>query len=113
MRSSSEPRTWLNLSPRQKALAERDAKFRRLLSSLTDTGQIKAVEPGPGEKLGTLKAALAEVLDVLGLVDGDNDGVAGSAGVSRFWACTFDRCALCPAGSSCCSWPSLLVSSTS
>ena len=50
------------LSPRQKAAQEREAKFRKLLESLGDPAQIKAVEPEKGEKLGTLRASLTKVL---------------------------------------------------
>ena len=50
------------LSPRQKAAQEREAKFRKLLESLSDPAQIKAIEPEKDEKLGTLRASLAKVL---------------------------------------------------
>ena len=50
------------LSPRQKAAQEREAKFRKLLESLSDPAQIKAIEPEKGEKLGTLRASLTKVL---------------------------------------------------
>jgi len=50
------------LSPRQKAAHEREAKFRKLLGSLSDPAQIKAIEPEKGEKLGTLRAALTKVV---------------------------------------------------
>jgi hypothetical protein len=50
------------LSPRQKVAQEREAKFRRMLESLTDPAQIKAIEPEKGEKLGTLRASLTKVL---------------------------------------------------
>ena len=33
------------LSPRQQAAQEREAKFRKLLESLSDPAQIKAIEP--------------------------------------------------------------------
>src|SRR5664280_617477 len=44
------------LSPRQKVAQEREAKFRKLLESLSDPAQIKVIEPEKGEKLGTLQA---------------------------------------------------------
>ena len=50
------------LSPRQKIAQEREAKFRKLLESLSDPAQIKAIEPEKGEKLGTLRASLTKVL---------------------------------------------------
>jgi hypothetical protein len=50
------------LSPRQKAAQEREAKFRKLLESLSDPAQIKAIEPEKDEKLGTLRASLTKVL---------------------------------------------------
>jgi len=50
------------LSPRQQAAQEREAKFRKLLESLSDPAQIKAIEPEKGEKLGTLRASLTKVL---------------------------------------------------
>ena len=50
------------LSPRQQAGQEREAKFRKLLGSLSDPAQIKAIEPEKGEKLGTLRASLTKVL---------------------------------------------------
>jgi hypothetical protein len=46
------------LSPRQQAAQEREARFRKLLESLSDPAQIKAIEPEKGEKLGTLGASL-------------------------------------------------------
>jgi len=57
------------LSPRQKVAQEREAKFRKLLESLSDPAQIKAIEPEKDEKLGTLRASLAKVLQ------GDHRGV--------------------------------------
>jgi hypothetical protein len=51
------------LSPRQKVAQERAAKFRKLLESLSDPAQIKAIEPEQGEKLGTLGASLTKVLE--------------------------------------------------
>jgi hypothetical protein len=39
------------LSPRQQVAQEREAKFRKLLESLSDPAQIKAIEPEKGEKL--------------------------------------------------------------
>jgi hypothetical protein len=51
------------LSPRQKAAQEREARFRKLLESLSDPAQIKAIEPEKGEKLGTLRASLTKVLE--------------------------------------------------
>jgi hypothetical protein len=51
------------LSPRQQVAQEREAKFRKLLESLSDPAQIKAVEPEKGEKLGTLRASLTKVLE--------------------------------------------------
>ena len=50
------------LSPRQKVAQEREAKFRKLLESLNDPAQIKAIEPEKDEKLGTLRASLTKVL---------------------------------------------------
>jgi hypothetical protein len=50
------------LSPRQRAVQEREVKFRKLLESLSDPAQIKAIEPEKGEKLGTLRASLTKVL---------------------------------------------------
>ena len=50
------------LSPRQQAAQEREAKFRKLLESLSDPAQIKAIEPEKGEKIGTLRASLTKVL---------------------------------------------------
>jgi len=50
------------LSPRQKVAQEREARFRKLLESLSDPAQIKAIEPEKGEKLGTLRASLTKVL---------------------------------------------------
>jgi hypothetical protein len=50
------------LSPRQQAAQEREAKFRKLLESLSDPAQIKVIEPEKGEKLGTLRASLTKVL---------------------------------------------------
>ena len=57
------------LSPRQKAAQEREAKFRKLLGSLNDPAQIKAIEPEKDEKLATLRASLTKVLK------GDHRGV--------------------------------------
>jgi hypothetical protein len=51
-----------DLSPRQKAAQDREAKFRKLLEDLGDPAQIKAIEPEKGEKLGTLRASLTKVL---------------------------------------------------
>jgi hypothetical protein len=51
------------LSPRQQAAQEREAKFRKLLEGLSDPAQIKAIEPEKGEKLGTLRASLTNVLE--------------------------------------------------
>jgi len=51
------------LSPRQKVAQEREAKFRKLLESLSDPAQIKAIEPEKDEKLGTLGASLMKVLE--------------------------------------------------
>ena len=51
-----------SLSPRQKAAQEREAKFRKLLESLSDPAQIKAIEPEKDEKLETLAASLTKVL---------------------------------------------------
>jgi len=51
------------LSPRQQVAQEREAKFRKLLESLSDSAQIKAVEPEKDEKLGTLRASLTKVLE--------------------------------------------------
>ena len=50
------------LSPRQKVAQEREAKFRKLLESLSDPAQIKAIEPEKDEKLGTSAASLTKVL---------------------------------------------------
>jgi hypothetical protein len=57
------------LSPRQKVAQERETKFRKLLESLSDPAQIKAIEPEKDEKLGTLRASLTKVLQ------GDHRGV--------------------------------------
>ena len=51
------------LSPRQKIAQEREAKFRKLLESLSDPAQIKAIEPEKDEKLGALRASLTKVLE--------------------------------------------------
>jgi hypothetical protein len=50
------------LTPRQKAILERESKFRKLIDGLNGT-QIKAIEPESTEKLGTLQAALVKVLE--------------------------------------------------
>ena len=50
------------LSPRQKVAQEREARFRKLLESLSDPAQIKAIEPENDEKLSTLQASLTKVL---------------------------------------------------
>ena len=50
------------LSPRQQVAQEREAKFRKLLESLSDSAQIKAVELEKDEKLSTLGASLTKVL---------------------------------------------------
>ena len=50
------------LSKRQKVAQEREAKFRKLLESLSDPAQIKAIEPEKDEKLATLRASLTKVL---------------------------------------------------
>jgi hypothetical protein len=50
------------LSPRQKVAQEREARFRKLLESLSDPAQIKAIEPEKDEKLSTLRASLTKVL---------------------------------------------------
>jgi len=57
-----QPAKARKLSPRQQAAQEHEAKFRKLLESLSDPAQIKAIEPGKGEKLGTLRASLTKVL---------------------------------------------------
>src|SRR5450759_2011448 len=57
-----QPAQAKELSPRQKVAQERDAKFRKLLESLNDPAQIKAIEPEKDEKLGTLAASLTKVL---------------------------------------------------
>jgi hypothetical protein len=57
-----QPAQAKKLSPRQKVAQEREAKFRKLLESLSDPAQIKAIEPEKGEKLGTLRASLTKVL---------------------------------------------------
>jgi len=57
-----QPAKARKLSPRQQAAQEREAKFRKLLESLRDPAQIKAIEPETGEKLGTLRASLTKVL---------------------------------------------------
>jgi uncharacterized damage-inducible protein DinB len=57
-----QPAQAKELSPRQQAAQEREAKFRKLLESLSDPAQIKAIEPEKGEKLGTLRASLTKVL---------------------------------------------------
>jgi hypothetical protein len=46
-----QPAQARQLSPRQKVAQEREAKFRKLLESLSDPAQIKAIEPEKGEKL--------------------------------------------------------------
>ena len=58
-----QPAQARQLSPRQQVAQEREAKFRKLLESLSDPAQIKAIEPETGEKLGTLRASLTKVLD--------------------------------------------------
>src|SRR5665811_1552247 len=58
-----QPAQARQLSPRQKVAQEREAKFRKLLESLSDPAQIKAIEPEKGEKLGTLGASLMKVLE--------------------------------------------------
>ena len=50
------------LSPRQQAAQEREAKLRKLLDNLSDPAQIKAIEPEKDEKLSTLQASLTKVL---------------------------------------------------
>ena len=50
------------LSPRQQVAQERESRFRKLLESLSDPTQIKAVEPEKDEKLSTLQASLTKVL---------------------------------------------------
>src|SRR5450830_1159564 len=57
-----QPAKARQLSPRQQAAQEREAKFRKLFESLSDPAQIKAIEPEKGEKLGTLRASLTKVL---------------------------------------------------
>ena len=57
-----QPARAKKLSPRQQAAQEREAKFRKLLESLSDPAQIKVIEPEKGEKLGTLRASLTKVL---------------------------------------------------
>ena len=57
-----QPARAKKLSPRQQAAQEREVKFRKLLESLSDPVQIKAIEPEKGEKLGTLRASLTKVL---------------------------------------------------
>jgi len=57
-----QPAQARQLSPRQQAAQEREAKFRKLLESLSGPAQIKAIEPEKGEKLGTLRASLTKVL---------------------------------------------------
>jgi len=57
-----QPARAKRLSPRQQAAQEREAKFRKLLESLGDPAQIKAIEPEKGEKLSTLRASLTKVL---------------------------------------------------
>jgi len=57
-----QPAQARQLSPRQKVAQERETKFRKLLESLSDPAQIKAIEPEKGEKLGTLRASLTKVL---------------------------------------------------
>ena len=56
------PSSFLPGRPRQKVAQEREAKFRKLLESLSDPAQIKAIEPEKDEKLGTLAASLTKVL---------------------------------------------------
>jgi hypothetical protein len=57
-----QPAQARQLSPRQKVAQEREAKFRKLLESLSDPAQIKAIEPEKDEKLSTLGASLTKVL---------------------------------------------------
>jgi hypothetical protein len=57
------------LSPRQKVAQERENKFRKMLESLSDPAQIKAIETEKDEKLGTLQASLTKVLQ------GDHRGI--------------------------------------
>ena len=57
-----QPAQAKQLSPRQKAAQEREAKFRKLLEGLNDPAQIKAIEPEKDEKLDTLRASLTKVL---------------------------------------------------
>ena len=57
-----QPARARKLSPRQQAAEEREAKFRKLLESLRDAAQIKAIEPEKDEKLGTLGASITKVL---------------------------------------------------
>ena len=45
------------------AAQEREARFRKLLESLSDPAQIKAIEPEKDEKLGTLQASLTKVIE--------------------------------------------------
>ena len=57
-----QPARAKKLSPRQKVAQEREAKFRKLLESLSDPAQIKAIEPEKGEKLSTWGTSLTKVL---------------------------------------------------
>src|SRR5450756_464217 len=57
-----QPAQARQLSPRQKVAQEREARFRKLLESLSDPAQIKAIEPEKDEKLSTLQASLTKVL---------------------------------------------------
>ena len=57
-----QPAKARKLSPRQQAAQERETKFRKLLESLSDPAQIKAIEPEKDEKLDTLRASLTKVL---------------------------------------------------
>jgi hypothetical protein len=55
------PASPAELSPRQKAILERESKFRKMLDSLGPQ-QLKAIEPDQDEKLGTLQASLLKVI---------------------------------------------------
>jgi hypothetical protein len=57
-----QPAQARKLSPRQEVAQERETKFRKLLESLSDPAQIKAIEPEKDEKLSTLGASLTKVL---------------------------------------------------
>jgi hypothetical protein len=64
-----QPALARKLSPRQQAAQEREARFRKLLESLSDPAQIKAIEPEKDEKLSTLQASAARWVYHIGYED--------------------------------------------